>query len=66
MTMAPLKAGPYTIPAGQMLMPSLTAILKGNDGWNEPEKFNPMRYVRDFFAHTYVCDPSIVGNRGGG
>jgi cytochrome P450 family 2 subfamily U polypeptide 1 len=43
MSMSPVKAGPYIIPPGHMIMPSLTAILKGPNGWREPNKFNPSR-----------------------
>ncbi len=44
-TSAPVKAGQYVIPAGHMVMPSLTAIMKSDDQWEEGSKFNPARFL---------------------
>ena len=46
-TTSPLNAGPFIIPAGHMLMPSLTAVLKNDHDWFEPDKFNPSRFIED-------------------
>ena len=40
---SPVKLGQYIIPAGHMLMPSLTNIMKGEESWRRPEDFNPDR-----------------------
>ena len=32
---APMKAGPYTIPSGHMLIPSMSAIVMDKDSWRE-------------------------------
>ena len=43
---SPVKLGQYIIPAGHMLMPSLTNVLKGDkQSWSRPEDFNPNRSV---------------------
>ena len=45
-TKSPIKLGQYIIPAGHMLMPSLTNVLKGDqESWSRPEDFNPDRSV---------------------
>ena len=46
-TKSPLKAGPYIIPPGHTLMSSFTAILKSDQEWIEPDKFNPNRFIED-------------------
>ena len=47
MSKAPLKAGPYTIPSGHMLLPSMCAIAMGEDSWREANKFDPTRFIED-------------------
>ena len=37
--------GPYVIPAGHTVMPSLTAVLKGDREWTDPDKFDPGRFI---------------------
>ena len=41
------KVGPYIIPPGHSIMPSLTAVLKDSGEWEEPDKFNPNRFIKD-------------------
>ena len=45
MNSEPMRAGPYTIPAGHMIMPSLTAIMKGPDQWEDALAFKPSRFI---------------------
>ena len=44
---APMKAGPYTIPSGHMLIPSMSAIVMDKDSWREADKFDPTRFIED-------------------
>ena len=45
---SPVKLGQYIIPAGHMLMPSLTNVMKGDqESWKRPEDFNPERSVAE-------------------
>ena len=41
------RAGPYIIPEGHILMSSLTAVMKGENEWNEPDNFDPTRFIED-------------------
>ena len=44
---SPIQVGKHVIPAGHMLMPSLTTIMRGDQDWAEPEKFNPDRFIEN-------------------
>ena len=51
---SPIKLGQYIIPAGHMLMPSLTNIMKGDqESWSRPEDFNPERLVAAYLHGTH-------------
>ena len=41
------KVGPFIIPPGHSIMPSLTAVLKDSLEWKEPDQFNPSRFIED-------------------
>ena len=47
MTKVSQRVGPYTIPEGHTIMPSLTAILKDDQEWTESDKFDPNRFLED-------------------
>ena len=44
---SPIEVGSHVIPAGHMLMPSLTNIMRGDQDWTDPEKFNPDRFIEN-------------------
>ena len=45
MNVSPLQVGQYTIPPGNMIMPSLTAIMKDPNQWKDGMKFDPSRFI---------------------
>ena len=45
MNTTPLRAGPYTIPTGHMLFPSLKEIMMGGDSWRKSNEFDPTRFI---------------------
>ena len=47
MNKTPLSVGPYNIPSGHIMIPSMRSILMGDDSWVEPEKFDPTRFYED-------------------
>ena len=47
MNKSPLSVGPYNIPSGHIIIPSLRSIMMGDDSWLEPLKFDPTRFYKD-------------------
>ncbi len=45
MNVSPVQAGPYVIPPGNMIMPSLTSVMKNPDQWKDGETFDPTRFL---------------------
>ena len=64
MNKTPLKAGPYTIPSGHMLLPCGYEIFMGEKSWRDPEKFDPTRFlVAGKFKRDERVLPFQVGKR---
>ena len=43
----PVNAGPYTIPSGHVLLPSMHEIMMGEEAWMNGSKFDPTRFIED-------------------
>ena len=37
----------YTIPKGAVVLPNLHKVLNDSSNWNEPEKFDPQRFLNE-------------------
>ena len=60
----PLNAGPYTIPSGHALLPSLSEIMMGEDSWTNAKKFDPTRFLEDGkFKRDERVIPFQIGKR---
>ena len=57
MNTTPLRAGPYTIPTGHMLFPSLKEIMMGGDYWRKTNEFDPTRFME---AGRFKRDERVI------
>ena len=64
MNKTPLSAGPYTIPSGHVLLPSMMEIFLGEDTWPNGSKFDPTRFIEGGkFKRDEKVIPFQIGKR---
>ena len=60
----PVKAGPYTIPSGHVLLPCMNEIMMGDESWRNANKFDPRRFIEDGkFKRDERVIPFQIGKR---
>ena len=52
-----LRAGPYIIPRGHMLFPSMKEIMMGEDSWRKTNEFDPTRFIE---AGKFKRDERVI------
>ena len=60
----PLEAGPYVIPSGHMLFPSISELMMGEDSWRDADNFDPTRFIESGkFKRDERVIPFQIGKR---